>query len=56
LANLQNLTPLQLMYYAGSTVPPTAAVPATTQPTVAIPANTQNPVTITNVAISYIGG
>ena len=25
LANLQNLTPLQLMYYAGSTVPPTAA-------------------------------
>ena len=56
LANLQNLTPLQLMYYAGSTVPPTAAVAATTQPTVAIPANTQNPVTITNVAISYIGG
>jgi len=56
LANLQNLTPLQLMYYAGSTVPPTAAVPASTQPSVPIPANTQTPVTIKNVAISYIGG
>ncbi len=56
LANLQNLTPLQLMYYAGSTVPPTAAVAASTQPTVAISATTQKPVTISSVAISYIGG
>ena len=60
LTALQNFSPLQLMYYAGSTVPPItpAATTATktTKPNVPLNAKTLAPVTITNVAISYIGG
>lgn len=57
LTNLQNLTPLQLMYYFGSQSPP---IPGNSAATTATPVNvnvkTQSPVTITNVTISYIGG
>jgi len=61
LTTLQGFTPLQLMYYAGSTVPPVAsAAAATPNPAVAIAipkgVKAAKPVTITNVAISYIGG
>ncbi|MDR3560590.1 MAG: hypothetical protein P4N59_03975 [Negativicutes bacterium] len=61
LTTLQGFTPLQLMYYAGSTVSPVAsATAATPNPSVAIAvpagAKATKPVTITNVAISYIGG
>jgi hypothetical protein len=54
IANLQNLTPLQLMYYAGSPNPPLPE--SSTAPAQSVNANTQGPVTITSATISYIGG
>ncbi|MDR3590857.1 MAG: hypothetical protein P4N41_14490 [Negativicutes bacterium] len=56
LANLQNLTPLQLMYYAGSPVAPLPGISAvSTQPAVNVNA-APGPVTIISATISHIGG
>jgi len=56
-ADLQTLNPLQMMYYAGSSVPPVPSnLTASPQPTVNLNVKTQKPITINNVAISYIGG
>lgn len=62
LATLQNLTPLQLMYYAGSSVQPLQPVPSanySAQPAVKVTikeGKSAQPVKITNVTLSYIGG
>lgn len=62
LATLQGLNPLQLMYYAGSSVQPLQPVPATNysaEPAVKMTlkeGKAAQPVKITSVTLSYIGG
>ena len=62
LATLQGLNPLQLMYYAGSSVQPLQPVPASSyaaEPAIKVSimeGKTAQPVKITGVTISYIGG
>jgi hypothetical protein len=58
-ANLQDLTPLQLMYYAGSKNPPIPLNSIPTEPAVNVNVSTlqaAKPVTIISATISYIGG
>lgn len=54
---LQNLNPLQMMYYAGSSIPPIASsLTQTVEPTVNLKVGNQAAVTIISATVSYIGG